>query len=76
MATKKEKLSRFRNLTLGVLTQQKERLNKILSNLPEGKCLTPDERQILLQIRSAYVDVLGTWRFRSKELVSNVKENL
>ena len=77
MATKKEELSRWRNLTKRNLQKRHEAVNNLLSSLPSGvKALSDDEKAILLQIRSLYNDILSTWDYRSSELVSQVNVNL
>lgn len=77
MATKKEELSRWRNLTKGNLQKRQEAVNNLLSSLPSGvKSLSDDEKAKLLQIRSLYNDILSTWNYRSSELVSQVNVNL
>ena len=77
MATKKEELSRWRNLTKRNLMKRQEAVNNLLSSLPsEVKSLSDDEKTILLQIRSLYNDILSTWDYRSSELVSQVNVNL
>lgn len=77
MATKKEELSRWRNLTKRNLMKRQETVNNLLSSLPsEVKSLSDDEKAILLQIRSLYHDILSTWDYRSSELVSQVNVNL
>jgi hypothetical protein len=77
MATKKEELSRWRNLTKRNLQKRHEAVNNLLSSLPSGvKALSNDEKAMLLQIRSLYHDILSTWNYRSSELVSQVNVNL
>ena len=77
MATKKEELSRWRNLTKRNLQKRQEAVNNLLSNLPSGvKSLSDDEKAKLLQIRSLYNDILSTWNYRSSELVSQINVNL
>ena len=77
MATKKEELSRWRNLTKRNLQKRHEAVNNLLSSLPSGvKSLSNDEKAMLLQIRSLYNDILSTWNYRSSELVSQVNVNL
>ena len=77
MATKKEELSRWRNLTKRNLQKRHEAVNNLLSSLPSGvKSLSDDEKVKLLQIRSLYHDILSTWNYRSSELVSQVNVNL
>lgn len=77
MATKKEELSRWRNLTKRNLMKRQEAVNNLLTNLPNGVIsLSKDEKAILLQIRSLYTDLLSTWSYRSSELVSKVNVNL
>ena len=76
MATKKEELSRWRNLTKRNLQKRQEAVNNLLSSLPSGvKSLSDDEKAKLLQIRSLYNDILSTWNYRSSELVSQVNVN-
>ena len=59
MATKKEELSKWRNLTKRNLQKRQEAVNNLLSSLPSGvKSLSDDERAKLLQIRSLYNDIL------------------
>ena len=73
MATKKLELSRFRNLTKGRLVQQQMMLNDILTNLPPGcKALSDDEKEIFSRLRECYRDILGTWGYRSKELLNQL----
>ena len=77
MATKKEELSRWRNLTKRNLQKRHEAVNNLLSSLPSGvKALSNDEKAMLLQIRSLYHDILSTWNYRSSELISQVNVNL
>ena len=77
MATKKEELSRWRNLTKRNLMKRQEAVNNLLTNLPNGVVsLSKDEKAILLQIRSLYTDLLSTWSYRSSKLVSKVNVNL
>ena len=75
--TKKEELSKWRNLTKRNLQKRHEAVNNLLSNLPSGvKALSNDEKAMLLQIRNLYHDILSTWNYRSSELVSQVNVNL
>lgn len=75
--TKKEELSKWRNLTKRNLQMRLNSVNNLLQNLPTGvKSLSDDEKAKLLQIRSLYNDVLSTWSYRSSELVSHVNINL
>lgn len=75
--TKKEELSKWRNLTKRNLMKRQEAVNNLLSSLPNGvKALSNDEKAMLLQIRSLYNDILATWNYRSSELVSQVNINL
>lgn len=75
--TKKEELSKWRNLTKGNLQKRLNSINRLLQNLPNGvKSLSDDEKTKLLQIRSLYNDVLATWTYRSSELVSQINHNL
>ena len=77
MATKKEELSKWRNLTKRNLMKRQEAVNNLLFSLPsEVKSLSDDEKAKLLQIRSLYNDILSTWNYRSSELVSLVTVNL
>lgn len=76
MATTKQELSRFRNLTYGNLVHQKDILNNMMLNLPNNcKSLTPDERVKIMQIKTAYNDLLSCWKRNSEKLVSNVNVN-
>lgn len=73
MATKKEELSRWRNLTKGILIQHQNSINNLLMNLPNDcKSLSNDEKEIILKIKECYRDLLSTWSYRSKELLSKV----
>ena len=76
--TTKERLQRFRNLTKGLLIRQKESLqNNVLFNLPKNcKSLSPDEDELLREIKSKLNDLLSTWDYRTNELLNNVKSNL
>jgi len=76
--TTKERLQRFRNLTKGLLIRQKESLqNNVLFNLPENcKSLSPDEDELLREIKSKLNNLLSTWDYRTNELLNNVKSNL
>lgn len=75
--TKKEELSKWRNLTKRNLMKRQEAVNNLLSNLPNDViALSKDEKTLLLSIRSAYNDILSTWDYRSSELVSQVNVNL
>lgn len=75
--TKKEELSKWRNLTKRNLQKRLESVNNLLQNLPvDVKSLSDDEKTKLLQIRSLYNDILATWSYRSSELVSHVNINL
>ena len=75
--TKKEELSKWRNLTKRNLQMRLNSVNNLLQNLPTGvKSLSDDEKTKLLQIRSLYNDVLSTWSYRSSELISRVNINL
>lgn len=76
MATTKQNLSRFRNLTYGKLVNQKAALNNLMLNLPNDcKSLTPEERVKIMQIKTAYNDLLSCWKANSEKLVSNVNVN-
>lgn len=73
MATKKQELSRFRNLTKGRLQSARNAIQNILTSLPSDcKALNDDEKDILLRIKAMYADVLGTWDYRSKQLINKV----
>lgn len=75
--TKKEELSKWRNLTKRNLQKRLDSVNNLLQNLPNGvKSLSDDEKAKLLQIRSLYNDILSTWAYRSSELVLQVNSNL
>lgn len=73
MATKKEELSRFRNLTKGKLIGQQNAINTMLTNLPNCKALSDDEKEIFSRLRECYRDLLGTWSYRSKELMKLIE---
>ena len=73
MATKKQELSVFRNLSKGKLIAQKNAINKMLTSLPSGcKALSDDEKEIFSRLRECYRDLLGTWSYRSKELIKKL----
>lgn len=73
MATKKQELSSFRNLSKGKLIAQKNAIDKMLTSLPTGvKALSDDEKEIFARLRECYRDILGTWGYRSKELLNNL----
>lgn len=73
MATKRQELSVFRNLSKGKLIAQKNAIDKMLTNLPSGcKALSDDEKEIFYHLRECYRDLLGTWSYRSKELIKNL----
>lgn len=73
MATKKQELSVFRNLSKGKLIAQKNAIDKMLTSLPDGcKALSDDEKEIFAHLRECYRDLLGTWSYRSKELIKNL----
>ena len=73
MATKKQELSVFRNLSKGKLIAQKNAINTMLTNLPSGcKALSDDEKEIFYRLRECYCDLLSTWSHRSKELIKNL----
>lgn len=76
--TTKEKLSRFRNLTKGLLIRQKDSIqNNILFNLPEGcKSLSDDEMEIIRRIKADYNSLIATWDHRSQQLLNQVDNNL
>lgn len=74
MATKKEELSRFRNLTKGRLIAHQNAINTMLTSLPTGvKALSDDEKEIFSRLRECYRDLLGTWSYRSKELLDQLQ---
>jgi 2-oxo-4-hydroxy-4-carboxy--5-ureidoimidazoline (OHCU) decarboxylase len=73
MATKKKELSAFRNLSKGKLMAQQKAINTMLTSLPAGvKALSDDEKEIFSRLRECYRDILGTWGYRSKELLNNL----
>lgn len=73
MATKKKELSAFRNLSKGKLMAQQKAINTMLTSLPSGcKALSDDEKEIFSRLRECYRDILGTWSYRSKELLSKM----
>lgn len=73
MATKKQELSAFRNLSKGKLIAHQKAINTMLTSLPSGcKALSDDEKEIFSRLRECYRDILGTWSYRSKELINNL----
>lgn len=69
MATKKQELTRFRNLTKGLLMRQKEALNNLMLNLPSDcKSMNGNELFIVSRLKECYRDILGTWDRNSQEL--------
>ena len=76
--TTKEKLSRFRNLTKGLLIRQKDSIqNNILFNLPEGcKSLSDDEMEIIRRIKADYNSLIASWDYRTKELLNKINNNI
>lgn len=73
MATKKQNLSIFRNLSKGKLIAQQKAINIMLTSLPSGcKALSDDEKEIFSRLRECYRDLLGTWSYRSKELLNQL----
>ena len=73
MATKKQELSIFRNLSKGKLIAQKNAIDTMLTNLPTGcKSLSDDEKEIFSRLRECYRDLIGTWSYRSKQLINNL----
>ena len=73
MATKRQELSVFRNLSKGKLIAQKNAIDKMLTSLPSGcKALSDDEKEIFSRLRECYHDLLCTWSYRSKELINNL----
>lgn len=73
MATKRQELSVFRNLSKGKLIAQKNAIDKMLTSLPSGcKALSDDEKEIFSRLRECYRDLIGTWSYRSKELIKKL----
>lgn len=73
--SKKLKLTRFRNLTKGRLVKHQNSINNLLTSLPSGvKSLSDDEKEKFSCLRECYRDLLGTWSYRSKQLIQNVEE--
>ena len=73
MATKKQTLSAFRNLSKGKLIAQQRSIDTMLTSLPTGmKALSDDEKEIFSRLRECYRDILGTWSYRSKELLNQL----
>ena len=71
MATKKQQLSQFRNLTKGQLVQHANKINSMLQNLPNDcKALSDDEKAIFARLRECYRDILATWDYRSQKLLN------
>lgn len=74
MATKKQELSAFRNLSKGKLIAHQKAINTMLTSLPTGvKALSDDEKEIFSRLRECYRDILGTWGYRSKELLKQMQ---
>ena len=72
MATKKQELARFRNLTKGRLMKQKEAINNLMLNLPNNvQSLAGHEKYMLSQLKEVYRDILGTWDRNTEELLKN-----
>ena len=76
--SKKLKLTRFRNLTKGLLIRQKDSIqNNILFNLPEGcKSVSDDEMEIIRRIKADYNSLIATWDYRSQQLLEQVNNKL
>ena len=76
--TSKERLSWFRNKTKGLLMRQKDSIqNNILFNLPDGcKALSNDELELIQKIKATYNDLVSTWDYRTKELLTKVNTNM
>lgn len=73
MATKKQELSAFRNLSKGKLMAHQKAINTMLTSLPaDCKALSNDEKEIFSRLRECYRDLLGTWSYRSKELLKSM----
>ena len=73
MATKRQELSVFRNLSKGKLIAQKNAIDKMLTSLPSGcKALSDDEKEIFSRLRECYRDLFCTWSYRSKELIKKL----
>lgn len=71
MATKKEELSKWRNLTKGNLIKRQEAINNLLSSLPNDvQALTDTEKNELLRIRHAYNTILSKWDYNSSSLIA------
>ena len=52
---------------------QQKTINTMLTSLPTGvKALSDDEKEIFSRLRECYRDLLGTWSYRSKELLNNL----
>lgn len=76
--SKKLELTRFRNLTKGLLIRQKDSIqNNILFNLPEGcKSVSDDEMEIIRRIKADYNSLIATWDYRSQQLLEQVNNKL
>ena len=76
--TTKEKLTRFRNLTKGLLIRQKDSIqNNILFNLPEGcKSISDDEMEIIRKIKADYNSLIASWNYRTKELLNKIDNSI
>lgn len=73
--SKKQELTRFRNLTKGRLMKQKEALNNLTLNLPNDvKSLAGHEKYMISQLKETYRDILGTWDRNTQELLNQIEE--
>lgn len=73
--SKKQELTRFRNLTKGRLMKQKEALNNLTLNLPNDiKSLAGHEKYMISQLKEIYRDILGTWDRNTQELLNQIEE--
>lgn len=73
--SKKQELTRFRNLTKGRLMKQKEALNNLTLNLPNDmKSLAGHEKYMISQLKEIYRDILGTWDRNTQELLNQIEK--
>lgn len=74
--SKLPEVARYRNLTLGRLTQIKATIDYILTSSPDKVRSTMDEeKEDLLRIKYALQDVVSMWRYNTKVLLEKLKKD-
>ncbi len=74
--SKLPEVARYRNLTLGRLTQIKAAIDYILTSSPDKVRSTMDEeKEDLLRIKYALQDVVSMWRYNTKVLLEKIKKD-